>query len=92
LYNQFLDVLQAFRISSPLQLLEILQYFIDNCMDTISILKDQNQVKKKKLYNFFKFKFIVLPTSVLVECRLVRTGIEYMAFTINTIPSTTFRV
>lgn len=45
LYNQFLDVLQAFRISSPLQLLEILQYFIDNCVDTISILKDQNQVK-----------------------------------------------
>ncbi|CAI6351545.1 unnamed protein product [Macrosiphum euphorbiae] len=43
LFNQFLDVLQAFRISSPLQLCEILQYFIDNCIDTISILKDQNQ-------------------------------------------------
>lgn len=59
LYNQFLDVLQAFRISSPLQLLEILQYFIDNCIDTISILKDQNQVKQK-LYNFINLVYFNL--------------------------------
>lgn len=52
LYTQFLDVLQAFRISSPLQLLEILQYFIDNCMDTLSILKDQNQVNTFRLILF----------------------------------------
>ncbi|XP_050541479.1 nuclear pore complex protein Nup107 [Daktulosphaira vitifoliae] len=43
LYNQFLDVLKAFRITSPLQLLEILQYFIDICRETLDVLKDQNQ-------------------------------------------------
>lgn len=44
LYNNFLGVVQTFRISSPLQLLEILQYFIGICEETLSILQDQNQV------------------------------------------------